>query len=80
MSFRAAVCCVRPQRVIYVCPRRGVLCAPATRYRCLAWPLHAYLLDCMGLNAIRDIYSLVRIDRRPAPSRDHRRFERHVDI
>eukprot|EP00972_Heterocapsa_arctica_P092658 13663381-Heterocapsa_arctica.AAC.1 len=35
MSFRAVVCCVRPQRVIDVFPRRKVLCAPATHYRFL---------------------------------------------
>eukprot|EP00972_Heterocapsa_arctica_P086986 12821751-Heterocapsa_arctica.AAC.1 len=36
MSFRAVVCCVLPQRVIDVFPRRGVLCAPATHYICLS--------------------------------------------
>eukprot|EP00972_Heterocapsa_arctica_P063356 9347276-Heterocapsa_arctica.AAC.1 len=66
MYVRAAVCCA--------------LCAPAMRYRCIPSPLCAYLLDCMGLNAIRDICSLVRIDRRPAPIRDQRRPERHVHV
>eukprot|EP00972_Heterocapsa_arctica_P064000 9442627-Heterocapsa_arctica.AAC.1 len=80
MSFRAAVYCVRPQCVIDVFPLRGALCAPATRYTCLSWPLHAYSLDGLGLDATRFRNSLVRANRRPAPGRCHRRPHRHVDM
>jgi hypothetical protein len=69
MSSCAAVCKGLPQRTIDVFPRCGV--SP--------WPLRAYSLDGLGLDAIRDINSLVRADRQPALGLRQRRAHSHVD-